>query len=44
MDAFRRAKQRDFYNTYVTNGYMTPEALSLLIDSGLEAMNVDINA
>jgi len=42
VDVFRLAKQRGFYNTYVTNGYMTPEALSLLIDSGLEAMNVDI--
>jgi pyruvate formate lyase activating enzyme len=42
VDVFRLAKQRGFYNTFVTNGYMTPEALSLLIDSGLEAMNVDI--
>jgi pyruvate formate lyase activating enzyme len=39
---FRLAKLRGYYNTFVTNGYMTPEALSLLIDSGLEAMNVDI--
>ncbi len=42
VDVFRLAKQRGFYNTFVTNGYMTPEALSLLIDSGLEAMNVDL--
>lgn len=42
VDVFRLAKQRSLYNTFVTNGYMTPEALSLLIDSGLEAMNVDI--
>ena len=42
MDVFRLAKQRGFYNTYVTNGYMTPEALALAIESGLEAMNVDI--
>jgi len=42
LDVFRLARQRGFYNTFVTNGYMTPEALSLLIDSGLEAMNVDI--
>jgi len=41
-EVFCLAKQRGFYNTFVTNGYMTPEALSLLIDSGLEAMNVDI--
>ena len=30
VDVFRLAKQRGFYNTYVTNGYMTPEALALL--------------
>jgi pyruvate formate lyase activating enzyme len=42
VDVFRLAKRRGFCNTFVTNGYMTPEALSLLIDSGLEAMNVDI--
>jgi pyruvate formate lyase activating enzyme len=42
VDVFGLAKKRSFFNTYVTNGYMTPEALSLLIDSGLDAMNVDI--
>jgi pyruvate formate lyase activating enzyme len=42
VEVFRLARQRGLYNTFVSNGYMTPEALSLLIDSGLEAMNVDI--
>jgi pyruvate formate lyase activating enzyme len=42
MDVFRLARQRGIYNTLVTNGYMTPEALSLLIDSGLDAINVDV--
>jgi pyruvate formate lyase activating enzyme len=42
LDVFRLARARGFYNTYVTNGYMTPEALDLLIDAGLDAMNVDI--
>jgi pyruvate formate lyase activating enzyme len=42
LEVFRLAKQRGFYNTFVTNGYMTPEAMRLLIDAGLEAMNVDI--
>lgn len=41
-DVFRLARPRGLYNTYVTNGYMTPEALALLIEAGLEAMNVDI--
>jgi len=42
LEVIRLAKPRGFYNTYVTNGYMTPEALRLLIDTGLEAMNVDV--
>lgn len=42
LEVFRLARRRGLYNTYVTNGYMTPEALSLLIDAGLDAMNVDI--
>jgi len=35
LDVFRLAHQCGLYNTFVTNGYMTPEALSLLIDAGL---------
>lgn len=42
LDVFRLARQRGLYNTFVTNGYMTPEALSLLVDAGLDAMNVDV--
>jgi len=42
LDVFRWARARGLYNTYVTNGYMTPEALSLLMDAGLDAMNVDV--
>ncbi len=42
LEVFRQAKERGFYNTFVTNGYMTLEALRLLIDAGLDAMNVDI--
>jgi pyruvate formate lyase activating enzyme len=42
LDVFRLAHQRSLYNTYVTNGYMTPEALVLLMDAGLDAMNVDV--
>lgn len=42
LDVFRLARERGLYNTYVTNGYMTPEALALLIDAGLDAMNIDI--
>lgn len=42
LDVFRLARRRGLYTTYVTNGYMTPEALELLVEAGLDAMNVDI--
>ena len=42
LDVFRLAREKGLYNTYVTNGYMTVQALDLLIDAGLDAMNVDI--
>jgi len=42
LDVFRLAREQGLYNTYVTNGYMTPEALQLLVEAGLDAMNVDV--
>jgi pyruvate formate lyase activating enzyme len=42
LEVFRLAKERELYNTIVTNGYMTPEALDLMIDAGLDAANVDV--
>jgi pyruvate formate lyase activating enzyme len=42
LEVFRIARQRGLYNTYVTNGYITPEALALLVEAGLDAMNVDV--
>ena len=42
LDVFRLARARGLYNTYVTNGYMTPDALRLLVEAGLDAMNVDV--
>jgi pyruvate formate lyase activating enzyme len=42
LDVFRLARDQGLYNTYVTNGYMTPRALRLLVESGLEAMNADV--
>jgi pyruvate formate lyase activating enzyme len=42
LDVFRLARQRGVCNTFVTNGYMTPEALELLVGAGLDAMNVDV--
>ncbi len=42
LEVFRLARRQGLYNTYVTNGYMTPQALALLVEAGLDAMNVDI--
>lgn len=42
LEVFKLARERGLYNTFVTNGYMTLEALQLLIEAGLDAMNVDI--
>jgi pyruvate formate lyase activating enzyme len=42
LDVFDLARKKGLYNTYVTNGYMTEEALKLLIDHGLDGMNIDI--
>ena len=42
LDVFGLARARGLYNTYVTNGYMTPQALRLLVEAGLDAMNVDV--
>jgi pyruvate formate lyase activating enzyme len=42
LDVFRLAREQALYNTYVTNGYMTDRALTLLVEAGLDAMNVDV--
>ncbi len=42
LEVFALARASGLYNTYVTNGYMTPAALHLLVQAGLDAMNVDI--
>jgi pyruvate formate lyase activating enzyme len=42
LDIFELAKEKGYYNTYVTNGYMTRQALEMLDAHGLDAMNIDI--
>lgn len=42
LDVFRLARGKGLYNTFVSNGYMTLEALELLIEAGLDAINVDM--
>ncbi len=42
LEVFRLARRRTLHNTIVTNGYMAPDALALLIEAGLDAINVDM--
>jgi pyruvate formate lyase activating enzyme len=42
LDVFALARARGLYTVFVTNGYLTPEALRLLAEGGLQALNVDI--
>lgn len=42
LDVMPLAKKHGFFNTYVTNGYMTLETTKLLIKHDLDAANIDI--
>ena len=42
LEVFPLARQARLYNTFVTNGYMTGQALELLVQAGLDGMNVDV--
>jgi len=42
LDVFSLARESGYYNTLVTNGYMTAGALRLLVEHGLDAVNIDI--
>ena len=42
LEVFKLAKKNGLYNTYITNGYMTEHVLKDLVESGLNAMNIDI--
>lgn len=42
LDVFKLAHLRGLYNTFVTNGYVTPEALQMLRDAGLDALCIDV--
>ncbi|MCX8204165.1 MAG: radical SAM protein [Candidatus Nezhaarchaeota archaeon] len=42
LDVFRLARQRGLYNTYVSNGYLTPQAIRMLRASGLDAIKIDV--
>ncbi|MEA3376189.1 MAG: AmmeMemoRadiSam system radical SAM enzyme [Chloroflexota bacterium] len=42
LEVFPLAHEAGLYNTFVTNGYMTEQALQLLLEAGLDGMNVDV--
>ena len=42
LDVFPVAKRSGFYNTFVSNGYMTIEALKMLRDAGMDAIKFDL--
>jgi pyruvate formate lyase activating enzyme len=42
LEVFALAHQQGLYNTFVSNGYMTPEAMRLLVEAGLDAINIDV--
>jgi pyruvate formate lyase activating enzyme len=42
MDLFPMARKKGLYNSFVSNGYMSLEALVVLKEIGLEALKIDI--
>jgi pyruvate formate lyase activating enzyme len=42
LEVFALAHEAGLYNTFVTNGYQTSAALELLVEAGLDGMNVDL--
>ncbi len=42
LDLFPITKERDMVNTMVSNGYMSARALEMLVNAGLDAINVDV--
>lgn len=42
LDLFSLAREKGLYNTYVSNGYMTLQALDALAESGLDAIKFDV--
>ena len=42
LDLFPLAKNKGLHTTIVSNGYMTPKALKMLREAGLDGMNVDV--
>ncbi len=42
IDVFKIGRSKGLYNIMVSNGYLTMDAMKLLIESGLDGLNIDI--
>lgn len=42
LDVFKMARAKGLYTTYVSNGYMTIEALEALVNAGLDGLKIDV--
>jgi len=42
LDCFKLARKKGLYNVIVSNGYMTIKSINLLIEAGLNGLNIDI--
>jgi len=42
LDAFPLARKANLYNCFVSNGYLTGEALRLLCEAGMDAIKIDV--
>ena len=42
LDVFRLARQKGLYNNFVSNGYMTADALKMLREAGMDAIKFDV--
>ena len=42
LDVFKLARDKGLYCTYVSNGYMTLEALEMLKEAGLDGLKIDV--
>ena len=42
LDVFQLARRKGLYCCFVSNGFMTPEALDMLVKAGLDGLKVDV--
>jgi len=42
LDVFKLGKESGLYCSFVSNGYMTPRALELLVEAGMDGLKIDL--